>query len=376
MDYNQFNGNRLDTCERCGSVKVDGTCPVCGAQKKGLSTAAKSIIAIASVILASVIYVVVLVAAQPQLLNANFNFSVGGSEPVTVPDAEVEASGVPTPPVNDRATGETDDGFYWPAWSDYVYNYENAAEADYGTIVDARDAGVSYEIRDFYFEYDGMQELALGSDRSYYASPSTTGMSVQYSAHYIQLEGDIPNLDEINNELRYWPLSGPALFLEWTQSDYDELYDATQAAMTYSQVRTFVTYNTEDFLSIAVVEEDALYGSVANYIVSINIDLKEGKVLELPDMATLDDAFMDVFTELGDEQFSDVSGYASLSREELLARLDGSNTYAVVFLQPNMVQIGYNYSDDYSRGWLAVEYPADRIPEDLLKYYAAPPTGA
>ena len=110
-----------------------------------------------------------------------------------------------------------------------------------------------------------------------------------------------------------------------------------------SEIRTYVTYNTADFISIAVLESDTANGATYPYIVSLNIDLKEGKILEMPDMMTIDSSFFTTFNELGNEQFADYAGFQSYTDEQKTAMLDGTESYAAIFLQPDRVQSGYNY---------------------------------
>ncbi len=368
-DYNSYSGGQAqpapggERCPNCGAIMIGGRCPVCGAGKRRGSTAGRAVLAILLTLVVGgaagflSLYQIGRTAAQAQP-----NAAGGGNN-----RPAVSSGSQPEPAPDPLDTGREEPGFYWGDWADYLYSYDDMPDAAYGTIYDARTEGLSYSVSDFTMKYSGCQSLRQGS-RGNRGTPAGEGTWVDFDAHYVQLSGDSPYIDEINDVIRYWALDGVYTFIEPTDYLYEYMttYDSEQFA---SETDTFVTYMSENFLSIGVFESDTVGGTIYHYAYTLNFDMNTGEMVELYDILTPDDAFMQAFDELGAQQFPDSQGFTAYSSSERRTLLDGSGIDPLLLIQPDMVQIGYNYNlNDKgidTSGWLTVEYEPDQVPEAI-----------
>ncbi len=368
-----------DYCPYCGTSRVGGVCPACGNSATGRTratastaggnphTAGKAILAIFLVLLASgVVGVFSLMNVGKRAIDNGSTYDYGYDDG---PDYSYD---IPAPMDDPDSNGATDAGFYWNDWAPYLYGYDNAPPVDFGTIYDARQQSLDYTVSDFKFIYDGYQQVnsGLGGNR---ATPAGDGYWVSYEAHYVQLSGDNPHIATINDQIRSLALDGVYYIISPNDSMHTYMQENSYDSF-YTKTDTYVTYMTEDYLSVAIIEWDMLGDFEYYYLYTLNFDMKTGELIELYDVLTPDDAFMTQFDQLGSVQMADVDGFTAYSSSERRSMLDGSLADPILILQPNGVQIGYIFDlydkDIDNNGWLTVEYTLDETPEAIrTKFY-------
>lgn len=114
----------------------------------------------------------------------------------------------------------------------------------------------------------------------------------------------------------------------------------------------YVTYMSEDVLSVAYVEygylNDEFYES---YIISVNVDMSTGMVMDNTQILEIDDAFSIDFRERCDKQNGSVDTLSVFSDQEITEYLNDSK-HAIILYTPLGMEVGMNY---YS-GWVTVTY--------------------
>ncbi|WWR14975.1 proline-rich domain-containing protein [Lachnospiraceae bacterium JLR.KK008] len=228
-------------------------------------------------------------------------------------------------------------------------------------------------IQDPYFSYDG--EDAYGGD-DYVPSPTDTyyygpcnaiNEDVDYSfvtksytnedpdndidvvINYIELKGNsIPNIDQLNEAIETVALYYAEDFPKYSYyAEYGESY----AVYT----TTYVTYNDEDMISIVIDEYVVLDDEYHVDLYPINIDVKNGVVLDNGSLLEIDEAFAREFRERNDEQNGSIDYLDALSDEEL-AQVLRDRDAVIAYYTPLGMEVGMNYSDSVSSGWVTVTY--------------------
>ena len=223
-------------------------------------------------------------------------------------------------------------------WDDETWNqdYPNYAKETfdgpyYDEVVDCMDNNVSYKIKRIFDEYTDREE----------------GICMRLS--YIQLEGDIPNLETINELLK----SSAYIYMNNIDSIKETVGE--DHAGVYADTRSYVTYNTENQISVVVRDEvkfSYLYSDVS--LSAININPDTGTVLNNTEILTLDDDFGQEFRDRSNAQ-NGVSegGIEPYSNQEILAMLQDPGSI-IVFYTPIGIELGYHYRGDYYSGWITI----------------------
>ena len=205
----------------------------------------------------------------------------------------------------------------------------------YEGFVNCIDENVSYKVnREFYEELD-----------------KENGASMQVS--YIQLEGDIPNLDTINERIKELSMAYTEAFLEDKES-FKANYEQYGAVFNLN-VESYVTYNDEDIISIVLDSNYSYYFTGGLNVYAININLKTGTILDNTEILNIDEAFVEEFCERSNAQNGEDSiGVKYISNSEKLTLLN-NDTYLIIFYTPIGLEVGYNYSnvEGYS-GWVTI----------------------
>lgn len=216
----------------------------------------------------------------------------------------------------------------------------------YEEIVNCIDESVSYQIK---------REFCETIDRE-------NGANMQ--ASYIQLEGDIPNLENVNETIKEQSLYYYDYFLE-NEESFTDLYEEYGAVYDLT-VESYVTFNDEDMISIAVESKyEYLYGSVPN-IYGINVNLKTGTVLKNTEILDVDEEFVEEFCKRSIAQNGEgtVPIEATSSQDKLSMLQD--NTSLIVFYTPIGLEVGFNYLNvEYTSGWITISL------EDYEQYLKA-----
>jgi hypothetical protein len=215
----------------------------------------------------------------------------------------------------------------------------------YEDFVDSIDESVSYQVnREIY-------ECAQEED------------NIQIYVSYIQLDGDIPAIDTINEYLESQAMVYAQNYEE-NEEDFRDSFSTSDMKFS-ADTRSYVTYNDEEKISIAIIEsvwmgstclEEGLYG--------ININLATGTILDNDSILSLDDGFGSEFRKRSNKQNgTDVTGIEQLSDSEILSLLRDSDSVIVLYT-PVGLELGYRYRVGGYCGWVTISM------QDYEKYLA------
>lgn len=224
----------------------------------------------------------------------------------------------------------------WDAPKQEYPNYEKDYFSGpyYEEVVDCIDETVSYKVK---------REFRNVSDEK---------NSIDIHTSYIQLEGDIPGVEEINRLLE----EQAVYFVESYEESKEELHKTLEDTGTgiQAEIRSYVTYNTESEISIVIREDISLgymYRDVA--LRSFNFNLDTGMLLDNTSILDLSD-FGAQFRERSNAQNGvSESGIEAFSDEEIEAMLTDEDAL-IIFYTPLGMEIGYNYRKDGTLGWITI----------------------
>lgn len=180
------------------------------------------------------------------------------------------------------------------------------------------------------------------------------GRDVYISCYYPVLEGEIKNIDYLNqviyDEYHY--------FLDYYKENVQE--EMREDDMFYSIVEGYVTYMDEEKISI-VFTEDACWNDY--YMVSlycVNIDVENGVVLDNTAILDIDDAFSVDFRIREEKQ----NGSNSLDwyTDQELTEMLNDPVNLIIFYTPLGIEVGVNHDS----GWCTVTY---KEYEEYLKHF-------
>ena len=195
-----------------------------------------------------------------------------------------------------------------------------------------------YQVSRKYFYYDDL----MGNYR------------IQAAVAYPQLSGDIPNLDQLNQEiydrcasdyLNYLNGSSP-----YSQYVFERILFATDS---------YITYNDGKKMSILLdcaVHTDDYWNCLDSYIYAINIDLEKGKIIENDQILDMDEAFAKEFRERCLTQNGSNSALDPLTDKEVLQYLSDKENN-IMFFTPLGLEVGMHYvgkDDILARGWMTI----------------------
>lgn len=230
-------------------------------------------------------------------------------------------------------------------WQEKFVNHspEEFTGSYYESTVDCIDESVSYEVNREFFEYEDREN------------------NVCIRASYIQLEGDIPNLDSINNELKTNAL--------WYAQYYEEDSATVLSNIENSEIGfwvesyQYVTYNNDEQISI-VLDEHFTYSYYSQpALMSTNINLATGTILQNTQILDLDEDFGKEFRERSDKQNGESQATEIFTDEEIVDMLQDEDAL-ILFYTPIGLELGYSYSRDYYSGWITISM------KDYEKYVA------
>lgn len=168
--------------------------------------------------------------------------------------------------------------------------------------------------------------------------------------NYYQLEGDIPNLDEINEELRYqaaWP--GDIYFS--MSDEFEDEFDEYGPGYVVS-VDSYVTYNDEEKISVVsdIYYESAT--SVRKLLYGVNIDLTTGEIMKNNRMLDISDEFLEEYKDICEYQNGTVSIFDELDNDELREFFEDRDDL-IIYYTPCGLEVGINYETDERYGWVS-----------------------
>lgn len=179
------------------------------------------------------------------------------------------------------------------------------------------------------------------------------GICIQVS--YIQLEGDIPNLEAINEKLKAEGMELADWYME-DEASYQAIRKEYDFITFYVKVESTVTVNDEESISIALDERFEMggYSSLIN-MSGININLKTGTILSNTEILDIDEEFVKDFVKRSNAQNGKnsvaIDGISDMEKLQLLRDEES----LILFYTPIGLEVGYNYSgiEGYT-GWITI----------------------
>lgn len=226
---------------------------------------------------------------------------------------------------------DDDDRFGYSTHEDYE-GYETGEYFSFPA--DNRVEGLSYTVE--------MEEEEYYDEDSYYTD-------IYYS--YAIVEGDVPNVDKINETIRG---EGESLI-----SFYEEVYKPSMYGEEdgiEAELLCNVTFMSEEILSV-VYQETIYYGEQSDYamdyyVYCLNFDMKNGQCLENTGMLTIDEEFVEDFRDRSDRQNGDSLLQYYFDDRELMEAFEDEASL-ILFYCPQGMEIGLNMD----MGWVTVTYP-------------------
>lgn len=261
-----------------------------------------------------------------------------------------------------------DFGFDYGYGNDYGYDYGfgNDYGFDYGY---GNDYGYDFDFDKDYeedYDYDSDKYYTLHDDVKKDLSYSIDWESYKYDTDkenvsivvdYPVIKGEkVPNLDKLNETIA----KEVEDFTDYYEDDYSKhLIDDDSYFQAYSA--GYVTYMSEDILSIAFSEYMySDYDSLV-YLKSINIDMKDGVIMDNTGIIDVDDEFSVDFRTRSNNQNGSISSLDGMADQEITKYLTSADNL-IIFYVPQGLEIGFNYRD----GWVTVTY---KDYEEFLKIF-------
>ena len=243
------------------------------------------------------------------------------------------------------------DGYGYGNVPYYDYDFGGGYDDDYGDDYD-------YDSDEYYTLHndikDDLSYTVEIEDLDYDADNDNVSISVSYP---VISGNNVPNLDKINSDIEK-KVTGFTDNYEDIISSYpmgeDDEFIAT--------VEGYVTYMTEDVLSIVFKEDgyySAYYGLASLYC--INIDMKDGVIMENTGIIDVDDEFSIDFRKRSDIQNGAYQELATMTDQQITEYLKSKDNL-IIFYTPQGMEIGFNHPN----GWVTVTY---KDYEDFLKIF-------
>ena len=207
----------------------------------------------------------------------------------------------------------------------------------YEDIVDCIDTGVSYQMRrDFYEVKDPEHKISV-------------------RLAYTQLQGDIPNLDKINETIKEEALSYAKYYEE--QKESYNTYVEENGGGYIATVDSYVTYNSEDLISI-VLEESYKNAAGSGYVglYGFNINTKTGMIYDNTKILQIDQSFALEFKKRSRRQNGPVKEGVDDRSPSEIAGFMRRNENLILFYTPLGMEVGYNYYINGFTGWVTVTF--------------------
>lgn len=120
----------------------------------------------------------------------------------------------------------------------------------------------------------------------------------------------------------------------------------------YFEGDCYVTYMSEEILSLAYVEYGYQNGSYAeSYVVPINIDMRSGMLLDNTELLDIDDDFSIDFRKRSEKQNGEMEELSYFSDQDITDYLTDKDSL-IIFYTPLGMEVGLNFYG----GWVTVTY--------------------
>ena len=224
-------------------------------------------------------------------------------------------------------------------WKETPYNY-SASEVGteyYTEVADCIDTTVPYTItREFYEYYEPENDVCM-------------------RIAYYQLAGDIPNLEDINTQLKDYAIYYAEDY-KASIADYQD-YFAESGAGYIININSYVTYNDTESISIVYDEYYATKESDYYGLYAYNVNLMTGTVLDNTSVLDYSSEMIASFRERNTYQNGADAGLCEDFTDDELKDMFSADESLILFYTPLGLEVGYNYETDSSQGWVTVTIP-------------------
>lgn len=126
----------------------------------------------------------------------------------------------------------------------------------------------------------------------------------------------------------------------------------TEEESYYFEGICYVTYMSEEILSLAYVEYGYLNGEfLESYVVSVNVDMQTGMILDNTKLLDIDDDFSIDFRKRSEKQNGEIQELSYFSDQDITASLTNRESL-ILFYTPLGMEVGFNFYG----GWATVTY--------------------
>lgn len=221
-------------------------------------------------------------------------------------------------------------------------DHDDDRDHDYDRDYDYdRDDHNSYDDDEYYTLHDDIRNLSYSIDWEYFdydANGDNVIITIEYP---VVRGGNIPNRDKINNAFE----EEAAFFVEYYEDEYSK-YMNNSDSYFYVSATGYVTYMSEDVLSVVFSEYvySDYFDSVSLYC--INIDVQNGVILDNTDILSADDDFSVDFRYRSEKQNGTIDELDRFTDQEITQMLKSSGNL-IIFYTPQGLEVGLNYDEGY-----------------------------
>nr|MCR5282782.1 hypothetical protein [Lachnospiraceae bacterium] len=207
--------------------------------------------------------------------------------------------------------------------------------------------------KEYYEEFvDCIDESLSYKVKRKYAKKLDPEQRIGITTSYVQLDGDIPNIHKINEQLA----SYGEYYINYYEENESEILDYLKYygnMNCLAQTVCHVTYTDEDMMSVIFEDQTDVLGTNGVFVTSVNINLKTGTILDNGQILDLPDDFGKTFRERSIKQNGDSPGTDLFSDEQIMLLLDDTSSL-IVFYTPVGLEVGYEYKKGQNSGWLTI----------------------
>lgn len=168
-------------------------------------------------------------------------------------------------------------------------------------------------------------------------------------ATYYQLEGDIPNLKEINKSLR----DAACYYLDYYNEEtdfFDDMFDDYGEVYIVSAT-SYLTYHDDSLLSVAINNQYHSVFASGIEVDCINIDLESGMILDNTEIIDPTKKFVKTVIDHSTIQNGSSDFLDNTDTQELQEMFEDEDSL-IIFYTPCGLEVGLNYIYGSSYGWI------------------------
>lgn len=190
---------------------------------------------------------------------------------------------------------------------------------------------------------------AIGNDLSYTVtkqdySYTDDEKNLYISISYPEIVGDVVrNKEHINDAIER-----AATYYLRSYANHPENGEVSNCQI---DVTSYVTYMSEDTLSIVLSENLYLMDMGQVDLFCMNIDIQTGQIMDNTQILSYSEDLAKEFRKISNRQNGEADAVSALTDTEIADFLSDS-TSGIIFYTPVGLEIGYNYSVDSSSGWI------------------------